>query len=223
MLEFQQKGENMNQIPLFQGIEENDIPIMLKKLNAHIKTYEAGEYIKNAGDSADFIGIVLDGNIQILQHDYSGNRSITATIGKGELFAEAFACAGIFVLPVDILSSNNSKIMFLNRDQLFGICDHRCKFHNILMNNLLRILSRKNMMLNQKLQYSYHKTTSEKIMAYLNDQAKVHQSTEFTIPFDRQELADYLGVERSAMSAEISKLVKNGVIETKRSYFKLNL
>ena len=137
------------------------------------------------------------------------------------MFAEAFACAGASELPVDILATGKAKILFLNRDMLFGECSKTCEFHSFLIQNLLKIVACKNMLLNQKLSYSSHKTTGEKIMAYLSDQAKLHHSSEFTIPFDRQGLADYLGVERSAMSAEISKLQKQGKLITRRSYFKL--
>ena len=122
---------------------------------------------------------------------------------------------------MDILSCDDTDIMFINSDKLFSSCRNGCEFHHTIIENLLNIVAKKNLMLNQKLQYISHKTTREKIMAYLNDQAKKQRSNEFTIPFDRQSLADYLGVERSAMSAEISKLVKQGIIETNRSSFKI--
>ena len=137
------------------------------------------------------------------------------------MFAEAFACAEAAELPVDILATSRAYILFLDRSMLFGECSKTCAFHSILIRNLLKIVAGKNMLLNQKLSYSSHKTTGEKIMAYLSDQAKLHHSSEFIIPFNRQELADYLGVERSAMSAEISRLQKQGRLITRRSYFKL--
>lgn len=228
MLDFQQSEVFMKKYvsllrnhPLFEGISENNIPVMLRKLDAYTKKYMKNNFIRFAGDPADFIGIVLEGNIQILQDDFYGKRNIIATFSKGTLFAESFACAGVSVLPVDIMASDNVEIMFININHLFNSEGCECGFQHILITNLLKIMAQKNMLLNTKLQYSSHKTTAEKIMAYLNDQARIHRSNEFTISFDRQGLADYLGVERSAMSAEISKLVKLGVIETKRSYFKI--
>lgn len=214
-------SELLMTIPLFAGIAGENIPTLLKNLEAYTRTYHKNEYIRLSGDPADFIGIVLSGNIQILQHDYYGNRSITASFGTGSLFGEAFACAGIPILPVDILSGEDTTIMFMNRSRILSPCGGSCTFHHTLIGNLLTIVASKNMMLNQKLQYISHRTTAEKLLAYLNDQAKLHASAEFTIPFDRQELADYLGVERSAMCAEISKLVKAGILETRRSYFRL--
>lgn len=211
----------LENIPLFNGIHRDDIPVILERLNATVSTYKKGEYIRLEGDAADFIGIVLDGEIHVLQDDYYGNRNINFSFQAGDMFAEAFACAEAKELPVDILAADRSDILFLNRDRLFGECSRTCAFHSILIRNLLKIVAKKNMLLNQKLSYSSHKTTGEKVMAYLSDQAKLHHSSEFTIPFNRQELADYLGVERSALSTEISRLQKQGLLITKRSYFKL--
>ncbi|MEO2239863.1 Crp/Fnr family transcriptional regulator [Dorea sp. YH-dor226] len=208
-------------LALFDGINRNDIPVILNRLKSTASSYEKGEYIRLEGDAADFIGIVLEGEIHVLQDDYYGNRNINFSFHAGDMFAEAFACAEAAELPVDILATSRAYILFLDRSMLFGECSKTCAFHSILIRNLLKIVARKNMLLNQKLSYSSHKTTGEKIMAYLSDQAKLHLSSEFIIPFNRQELADYLGVERSAMSAEISRLQKQGRLITRRSYFKL--
>ena len=213
--------ELLETLALFDGINRNDIPVILNRLKSTASSYEKGEYIRLEGDAANFIGIVLEGEIHVLQDDYYGNRNINFSFHAGDMFAEAFACAEAAELPVDILATSRAYILFLDRSMLFGECSKTCAFHSILIRNLLKIVAGKNMLLNQKLSYSSHKTTGEKIMAYLSDQAKLHHSSEFIIPFNRQELADYLGVERSAMSAEISRLQKQGRLITRRSYFKL--
>lgn len=213
--------KTLSSLPLFSGIEKDHILTVLNQVGATIREYHKDEYIRLAQDPADFIGIVLEGRILISKDDYYGNRSITMAFEKGSIFAEAFACSGISELPVDILSCSQTTIMFLDRDLILHPCDRCCEFHHILIGNLLKIVAEKNLMLNKRLQYSAHKTTREKLMAYLDDQAKLHNSPEFVIPFDRQGLADFLGVERSAMSSEISRMVRQGYIETKRSYFKL--
>lgn len=217
----QQYFDILKGLPLFEDIHSRDIPEMLACLGAKTKTYKKESYIKYEGDSADFIGIVLDGTIQILQDDYNGNRRITSAFGPGHLFAEAFALAAIGALPVSIFAATDCVVLFLNVQRILYPCAHGCSFHSKLIQNLLKLVSRKNMLLNKKLSYLSHKTTSEKLMAYLFDQAKENHSLEFTIPYDRQALADYLGVERSALSAEIGKLKKQGILETNRSYFKL--
>ena len=211
----------LEKMPLFKGIAPSDIPVVLEKLMAYTRKYRKNEFIKNAGDPADFIGIVLKGHIQVIRDDYFGNRSITGVFGPGDLFAEAFSCAGVPALPVDILSFDDSEIMFISRKSIFSGCDSRCVFHDTLISNLLTINAEKNILLTGRLRYMSCKTTSEKIMAYLSDEARRNNSPEFTIPFDRQGLADFLGVERSAMSTEIGKLVRAGRIETVRSRFKL--
>lgn len=229
MLDFQQKEKTMEKYfdllahtPLFESIDHTDIPVMLKCLQAHKQNYPKESLIRQEGDAADFIGIVLKGSIQILQYDYNGNRNINASFSEGDMFAEALSCAEIPSLPFSILAMSDCDILFFNKNKILHQCSGACEFHNQLIQNLLKIVAQKNMKLNQKLYYLSRKTTAEKILCYLDDQARLHHSNEFTIPFDRQALADYLGVERSAMSAELSKLQKQGLLETKRNYFKLN-
>lgn len=208
-------------LPLFENMKQEDILAVLHCLDARTEEYSKGAYICMEGDPADFIGIVLAGTIQILRHDYDGNRSITASVTAGQIFGEAFACAELPKLPADIFAASPVTVMFLNKQNIIHQCKNACSFHSQLIQNLMKLLAQKNILLNRKLHYISRKTTTEKLMAYLKDQAKEHRSLEFTIPYNRQELADYLGVERSAMSAEISKLQKEGVLETNRSHFRL--
>lgn len=207
--------------PLFENMDAACIPQVLSCLRAHKKQYRQGTFIRQAGDKADFIGIVLEGNVQVLQDDYNGKRTITSAITSGALFAEAFACSGVQELPVSILAVTDCVVLLLNIDRILNPCENACAFHQQLLRNLLKIVARKNVFLNRKLDIVSHKTTQEKIMAFLHEQAHLHHSSEFTIPYDRQALADYLGVERSAMSAEISKLRSAGIIEVHRSHFRL--
>lgn len=148
--------------PLFQNILPEDIPIMLKRLHAYTKSYQKEAYIRHAGDPADFIGIIESGSIHILQDDYYGNRNITASISEGSLFGEAFSCAGIPYLPVDIVAAEDCNIMFLNGKKLLNTCDNGCEFHHTLIRNLLGIVAQNNMYLNQKIKYTSRKTTREK-------------------------------------------------------------
>ena len=211
----------ISKMPLFAGIPSEMIPGLLKKLGARQVSYPEETYIRSRGDKADFIGIVLSGSVHILKDDYKGNRSITASLGPGSLFAEAFACAGIPTLPVDILSAEDSDILFLRKAAFFGEDGSRLEERGLLLSNLLRISARKNIYLNKKLSCLSCRTTREKLLTYLNDQARQAGREAFTIPFDRQGLADYLCVERSAMSAEIGKLQREGVLETKKNHFRL--
>ena len=174
------------------------------------------------GAPARFVGIVLSGTLQVVREDYYGNRSILTILQPGELFAEAFSFAGLETMPVSVFAVKDSEVLLLDCRRILTTCSDSCHFHTLLMQNLLKGMAKKNLVLSQKIRYMSQKTTKEKLMTFLLDQAKQHGTTEFVIPYDRQALADYLGVERSAMSAEISKLKKSGQIDTKGSWFCIN-
>lgn len=211
----------LSRVPLFCHMDSSAVPAALHCLHAAEEHYSKGSFIRSAGDAADFIGIVLQGAVQILQEDYDGRRSITSALGPGDMFAEAFSCAGAVELPVSILAAADCTVLILKVDQLLSPEKDACGFHHLLMRNLLQLMAQKNMLLNRKLRHVSRRTTAEKLLAFLNDYARLQHTSEFTIPYDRQALADYLGVERSAMSAELSKLQRQGILQTKGSHFKL--
>ena len=156
--------------------------------------------------------VVLLGTVQVVQEDYYGNRSVMTVLQPGESFAEVFSCAGFEVMPVSVMAVTDSEVLLLDCRCVLTTCSRSCHFHSLLMKNMLEGMA-------QKIQYMCKRTTREKLMAYLSNQAKQQGSKEFVIPHNRQSLADYLGVERSAMSVEISKLKKAGKIDTHGSWF----
>lgn len=159
-----------------------------------------------------FQAVVLLGTVQVVQEDYYGNRSVMTVLQPGESFAEVFSCAGFEVMPVSVMAVTDSEVLLLDCRCVLTTCSRSCHFHSLLMKNMLEGMA-------QKIQYMSKRTTREKLMAYLSNQAKQQRSKEFVIPHNRQSLADYLGVERSAMSVEISKLKKAGKIDTHGSWF----
>lgn len=207
--------------PLFRDIAEGDIFAMLGCLGARTAQKDKGEYVLMEGDRADQVGILLKGKMQIIREDLMGNRSVVASIGEGQLFAETFACAGVESLPVSILCMEKCTVMLMDIRRITHSCSNACAFHQQVVMNLLQGLAEKTLLFNRKIHILSRKTTREKLMAYLLDEAKRRHSTQFTIPFDRQSLADYLGVERSALSAEIGRMKRDGILETERSYFRL--
>ena len=211
--------DTLRRSPLFSEVSSEELSSMLHCLGAKVVDIAKGDPVFLEGDPAGFIGIVLEGSIQIVQEDYFGNRSIIHHSQAGDIFAEAFSFTGLDTMPVSGYAVKNSKCMLLACRRMMTVCSSACSFHNRLVKNLLQLVSRKNLMLNEKIRYMSQKTTREKLLAYLAAQAKQAGSAEFTIPFDRQALADYLGVERSAMAAEISKLRRDGIIETTGSRF----
>lgn len=226
MLDIQQKGNmeeyinNLKKCILFKGIESFQILPMLECLNADIKEYKKNQLVFKNGDKIDKSGIVLKGELQIVQYDYFGNRSILSQIGENQLFGVSYSLCDL-TLPICIEASQGSLILFINVHKIITPCKKLCQNHLVLIRNLLSILSMKNISQNQKIECLSKRTTREKILNYLTIVSMQNNSKTFKIPYNRQELADYLCVERSAMSAEIGKLQKEGFIKTNKNYFEI--
>ena len=156
-----------------------------------------------------------------MQVDYYGNRSILSNIAPGEVFAEAFACVEMKSLPITVIANEPSEILFLECNHILHTCSKHCGFHQQLIFNLMKDLAFKTLLFHQKIEVVSKRTTREKLMTYLMLQAKKADSNVFEIPFDRQELADYLEVDRSGLSSEIGKLCKEGVIKARKFHFEL--
>ncbi len=211
----------LSQTLLFAGIRQEELASLLGCLQARVVAVKKGDPLFLEGDAAGFIGVVLSGCIQILQEDYYGNRSLLTQAETGEIFAETFACANLSRMPVSGYAPRDAEVMLLSCQKMLTVCSNSCRFHNALVKNLLQVVAQKNLSLSRKIGFMSQKTTREKLMAYLLDQAKRAGSPRFTIPLDRQALADFLGVERSAMSAELGKLRKAGVLECQGPHFEL--
>ena len=212
----------LSQCPLFHGIHADEIQLMLGCLDAKVLPISKGEPVFLEGSPAQLVGVVLSGSVQVVQDDYYGNRSVLSILQPGDSFGEAFSCAGLEKLPVSVYAVKDGEVLLLDCRRILTLCSHTCRFHSLLIQNLLQGLAQKNLSFTQKVRYMSQKTTKDKLMTYLLDQAKQQESSEFVIPCDRQTLADYLGVERSAMSAELGKLKRAGWLETKGSWFRLH-
>ena len=211
----------LSRCPLFAGVVPEEMGLMLNCLGAREREILKGEPVFLEGDPAGFIGVTLEGAVQVVRDDYYGTRSVLTVIQPGEIFGEAFSCAGVETMPVSAFALKGSKILWLDCKRMLTVCSNACQFHNRMVANLLQAVARKNLALSRKIQFMSQRTTREKLLAYLLDQAKQHGCDEFTIALDRQALADYLGVERSAMSAQLSKLRRDGVLEASGSHFRL--
>lgn len=207
--------------PLFAEIESRDLSPMLGCLGATARHYKKGTCIFSEGEPATHIGFLCDGSAQVERIDYNGNRTIVSNVDPGELFAESFACAGEKHLPISVTATDDCDVILLDCRRITQSCCNACAFHQQMIYNLLKITAQKSIRLHQRAEIVSHRTTRDKLMAYLTQQAKKKNSQKFTIPFDRQELADYLEVDRSGLSAEISKLRKEGILNCHRSNFEL--
>ncbi len=206
---------------LFAGIDENQLLTMLSCLGATVRIYEKNQVILSEGDAAERIGVVLSGAVQIIRIDYYGNRSILTELQPAGMFGESFACADVARMPVDVVATEKSDVLFIDAKRILHVCSSACGFHNQLIYNLMKLVATKNLIFHQKLEIISKRSTREKLMTYLMMQAKQQNSNSFTVLFDRQELADYLEVDRSGLSAELSKLRKEGVLECRKNHFTL--
>ena len=211
----------MKKCPLFSGIADENLLRMLNCLGARVELFDKKYTVMAEGSPARYIGIVLSGEVQISQTDYYGNRNLLGAMGVSEVFAEAFACAESGSIPVTVTASEASEIMLIDCSHVLHTCHNNCGFHQQLIFNLMKDLAKKTIVFHQKIEITSKRTTREKIMTYLAMMAKEKGSDSFEIPYDRQELADYLEVERSGLSAEISKLRSEGVIESEKRWFRL--
>ena len=213
--------ENLYRCSLFEGMTPAETEDALSYLGARTVKTRAGQVVLSEGDIACYIGVVLSGSIRIVREDFNGNRNILAEVQPPELFAEALAVSGAERMPVSAVSAGDGRVLLLDCRKILSPWEKSCSFHSRLISNLLRIVADKNMILSQKIEIISKKTIREKLMTYLLIESERRNSTDFEIPYDRQELADYLGADRSAMSAEISRMRKEGLIESRKSRFKL--
>lgn len=211
----------LQKCPLFAGVQAEELTGLLGCLGGRKLCVSKGQPIFQEGDPAIYVGIVLEGAVRLERQDYYGNRSIVAHIGPGELFAETYACAGVQALPISIVADENSHVLLIDCHRITVSCSNACGFHSRIINNMLYLVASKNLVFDQKLQVTSKRTTREKLMTYLLNQMKTQNSNSFTIPYDRQELADYLEVDRSGLSAEISKLRREGILESHKNQFRI--
>ena len=208
-------------IALFRDIEEKQLESLLGCLTAVRRTYAKDEFVFMADDKAEAVGVVLSGGVYVIQEDFWGNRAILAHIGPGGLFGEAFSCAEVDKLPVSVVAAENSEIMLIDYRKIVTSCASSCVFHARLIKNMLRILAEKNIMLTRKMEHLSKRTTREKLLSFLSNQAATAKNSTVTIPFNRQELADYLCVDRSALSRELSSMQDEGLIKYDKNRFEL--
>ena len=213
--------EVLKNCPLFKNISEDNLLTMLSCLGAKTEIFDKKYTIMAEGTPAKYIGIVLSGSAQIIQVDYYGNRSILSSLEHSQVFAEAFAAAEIKSIPVSIVANEPSEIMFIDCTHIMHTCSNNCGFHNQLIFNLMQDIAAKTILFHQKIEIISKRSTREKLLTYLSFYSKKTGSASFDIPYDRQELADYLEVDRSGLSAEISKLRSEGLLNSYKKHFEL--
>jgi CRP-like cAMP-binding protein len=212
---------------LFDGIKIEEIEKLLDCFHARVRRFEKDEYLFVEGDEISEMGIVISGAIHLVRDDFWGNRAIIARIGSGEILAESFACwesAASKIrarLPMSAVAAQKTEVLFINADKITTVCASVCKFHSRIINNMIGELAGKNRHLLKKIQHISQRSTREKLISYLSAQAKEARSADFEIPFNREEMADFLSVDRSAMSAELGRMKTDGLLTFRKNHFTL--
>lgn len=206
---------------IFSGISEEETEKMLHCLEVRPETFQKDEYILRAGDRVEAFGVVITGKVMIIQEDFWGNRNILAAVGAGHCFAETFACSPGAVLNVSVIAETNVQVLFLNVKRILTTCPSTCSHHNRMIRNLLSELAEKNLRLNEKITHLGQRSRRAKILSYLSAEAQRHGRAEFDIAFSRQQLADYLSVDRSGLSMELSRMQEEGLLEYRKNHFVL--
>lgn len=207
--------------PFFSGLDEKQILSILNCLNASTITKKKGSYIFRAGETTEVMGMILSGSAFIIQEDLWGHRNILSKCNVGDFFGEPYAAKPGAVLNISVVAHEDCEILLLNVRRILVTCKIACEHHQRVIRNLVEVLSNKVMIFNDKITHVSKRTTRDKLLSFLSTESIKRGSLSFDIQFDRQQLADFLCVERAAMSAEISKLQKEGLIKTNRNHFEI--
>ena len=211
----------LSKIPIFQRIEEPEIASLLQCLQATERTYQKGETILSEGSITENMGIVLSGMALISCGDIWGNTSVLGHVTPGSVFAEVYACIPGEPLLITVSAAEDTTVLFMNVGRILSTCTNACPFHTRLARNLLTVCAHKSLQLSQRILHTSSKSIRGRLMSYFSQCAKQTGNHIFHIPYNRQQLADYLGVDRSAMCHELSKMQKEGLISYEKNRFLL--
>ena len=207
------------QSQLFAGIGEEDRRAVLGCVGYRVKTYPKGSFIALDAENFEHIAIILSGTVDMIKEDIWGNRTMLLRMKENEIFGETFACGGDSVSSVSFQATEPAEILFMPFQRIMHSCTMSCAFHHRLTGNLVGIMADKNRELMRKVEVVTKRTTREKLLAYLSIRGQIAGSATFDIPLSRVELAEYLCVDRSAMTRELQKMKDEGLIDFQKNRF----
>ena len=204
---------------LFEGVTVEEAKAMLGCLGAQERAYARGEVIYHAGQHIERMGLLLEGGVNIVRPDIWGNENIIGHILPGEVFAETYACSQRAPMMADVITTMKTAVLFLDVGKVVRSCASSCSHHARLVRNLLMIMASKNLNLAQKINHITPKSIRERLLSYLSSEAVKQGKKEIEVPFNRQQMADYLAVDRSALSNELSKMQRDGLLHYHKNHF----
>lgn len=211
----------LSKTALFRGAAPREVEEMLACLGGRRRSFAKGEIIYRTGERVTALGLVLTGSVLIQSSDLWGNTTVLDSVGPGQIFAETYACTPEEPLMVDVVAAEPTQVLFLTVERVLTVCSHTCAHHARLVRNLLALSAQKNLNLSRKIFHTSARSIRGRLLSYLSEQAVRSGSRSFTIPYNRQQLADYLNVDRSALSNELGKMAREGLLRTERSRFTL--
>ena len=207
--------------PLFAGVDTGDFALMLGCIGYHVKEYKKGQIIAFEEEMINHVGVVLEGAVDMLKEDVWGNRTMLVRTYPQDIFGETFACGEDTLSVVTFAAAQDCRVLFLSFCRVMHTCTHACQFHQRLVENMVRLIARKNRELMRKVEVVSKKTLREKILAYLSIQSQAQGSRRFEIPLGRVEWAEYLNADRSALTRELAKMQEEGIIDYKKNFFEI--
>jgi len=214
--------DTLKTVPLFDGIDESKLDAMLQCIGAEVKNVHKNEFALLAGDKVAHVGIVLRGELHVLRECFDGKRSIIAAVMPGGIYGEALCCAEIEESPVSVMAKTDSTVLMLDFSHILRSCANACDFHEKLVVNMLKVVANKNLHLQNRMEITSMKSIRDKVLHYLESFVS-KQGQNIVIPFNREELANFLCVERSALSHELARMKADGLIDYRKNHFNLKI
>lgn len=215
------KIEQLQKSPLFQCIQPEDLEGMLKCLNARETSFDKNEFIMSSDDTLHLIGVVLDGSVEMINEDSFGKKSILTVIDIGGVFGETYACAQEKHRTIAFQAHTRCTVLLLDYQRVLHSCTVTCIFHHRLIENMVMLIASKNLELIEKVEIISQPSVRKKILAYLMRMAQAVGKQTFTVPLSRSEMAEYLCIDRSAMTRELSRMQEEGVLVFHKREFTL--
>ena len=212
--------DTLRKVQLFAGIDADNIVSMLGCLSARRAEYKKNETIIMAGDRLRNVGIILEGQVQIQKEDHLGNRTIMSSLSKSELYGEAICCAGLSESPVSVVAAEDCRVLLIDFERILNVCSNTCVFHSKLIENMMFVLARKNLFLQNRMDIVTVRSVRARVLMYLESFSE-EQGSFITIPLNREQMAEYLCVDRSALSHELIRMKKEGILNYYRNTFEL--